>query len=97
VEEISVQNGKDRYTNTVNAGKLSPLESAVYVLRCIYEGKRKDEIVQQFDGDEQLVSLWLTFLKANDWLQENQYANGQLEVSEQGRQWLEKFEPRHSQ
>jgi hypothetical protein len=97
VEEISVQNGKDRYTKTVNAGKLSPLESAVYVLRCIYEGKRKDELVQRFDGDEQLVSLWLTFLKANDWLQENQYANGQLEVSEQGRQWLEKFELRHSQ
>jgi hypothetical protein len=94
---MSVQNGKDRYTNTVNTGKLSPLESAVYVLRCIYEGKRKDEIVQRFDGDEQLVSLWLTFLKTNDWLQENQYANGQLEVSEQGRQWLEKFELRHSQ
>ena len=58
-----MQKGKDRYSNTMNPRKLSPLQSAAYVLECIHEGKRKEEIVQRFEEDEQLVSLWLTFLK----------------------------------
>jgi hypothetical protein len=87
-----VQKGKDRNTNTQNPKKLSPLETAAYVLECIHEGKRKEEIVQRFDDDEQLVSLWLTFLKANDWLEEDHNSNSQLVVSEEGKQWIKKFE-----
>jgi hypothetical protein len=87
-----VQKGKDRNTNTLNPKKLSPLETAAYVLACIHEGKRKEEIVQRFDDDEQLVSLWLTFLKANDWLEEDHDSNSQLVVSEEGKQWIEEFE-----
>jgi len=87
-----VQKGKDRNTNTLKPKKLSPLETAAYVLECIHEGKRKEEIVQRFDNDEQLVSLWLTFLKANDWLEEDHDSNNQLVVSEEGKQWIKKFE-----
>jgi len=87
-----VEKGKDRNTNTLNPKKLSPLESAAYVLECIQEGKRKEEIVQRFDDDEQSVSLWLTFLKANDWLEGDHDSNSQLVVSEEGKQWIEKFE-----
>lgn len=61
-----MQKGEDRNTSTLNTKKLSPLKTAAYVLACIHEGKRKEEIVQRFDDDEQSVSLWLTFLKAND-------------------------------
>ena len=84
--------GKDRNTNTLNPKKLSPLETAAYVLECIVEGKRKEEIVQRFDDDEQLVSLWLTFLKANDWLEEDHNSSSQLLVTEEGKQWIEGFE-----
>ena len=87
-----MQKGKDKNTNTLNPKKLSPLETAAYVLACIHEGKGKEEIVQRFDDDEQLVSLWLTFLKANDWLEEDHDSNNQLVVSEEGKQWIEKFE-----
>ncbi|MDQ6864097.1 MAG: hypothetical protein M3044_09755 [Thermoproteota archaeon] len=87
-----MQKGKDRNTNTQNPKKLSPLETAAYVLECIHEGKRKEEIVQRFDDDEQLVSLWLTFLKANDWLEEDHDSNSQLVVSEEGKQWINRFE-----
>ena len=87
-----MQKGKDRNTNTLKPKKLSPLETAAYVLECIHEGKRKEEIVQRFDNDEQLVSLWLTFLKANDWLEEDHDSNNQLVVSEEGKQWIKKFE-----
>lgn len=87
-----MQKGKDRSSNTLNPKKLSPLESAAYVLECIHEGKRKEEIVQRFDDDGQLVSLWLTFLKANDWLEEDHDSNSQLVVSEEGKRWIEKFE-----
>ena len=68
------------------------METAAYVLACIHEGKRKEEIVQRFDDYEQSVSLWLTFLKANDWLEEDHDSNSQLVVSEEGKQWIEKFE-----
>ena len=87
-----MQKGKDRNTNTLNPKKLSPLETAAYVLECIHEGKRKEEIVERFDDDEQLVSLWLTFLKANDWLEEDHDSNSQLVVSVEGKQWIKKFE-----
>jgi len=86
-----VHKGKDRNTNTLNPKKLSPLETAAYVLECIDEGKRKEEIVQRFDDDEQLVSLWLTFLKANGWVEDHD-SNSQLVISEEGKQWIEKFE-----
>jgi hypothetical protein len=91
-----VQKSKDRNrnTNTLNPKKLSPLESAAYVLECIQEGERKAEIVQRFDDDEQLVSLWLTFLKANDWLEEDHDSISQLVVTEEGKEWIEKFETR---
>lgn len=89
-----MQKGKNRNrnTNTLNPKKLSPLESAAYVLECIQEGKRKEEIVRRFNDDEQLVSLWLTFLKANDWLEEDHNSGSQLLVTEEGKQWIERFE-----
>jgi predicted transcriptional regulator len=89
-----VQKGKDRNRNinTLNPKKLSPLGSAAYVLECIKEGKRKEEIVQRFNDDEQLVSLWLTFLKANDWLEEDHNSSSHLVVTEEGKQWIETFD-----
>ena len=89
-----MQKGKDRNrnTNTLNPKKLSPLESAAYVLECIQEGKPKEEIVRRFNDDEQLVSLWLTFLKANDWLEEDHNSSSQLLLTEEGKQWSEGFE-----
>ncbi|MDQ6864550.1 MAG: hypothetical protein M3044_12075 [Thermoproteota archaeon] len=89
-----MQKGKDRNrnNNTPNPKKLSPLESAAYVLECIQEGKQKEEIVQRFNDDEQLVSLWLTFLKANDWLEEDHNSSSQLVVTEEGKQWIERFD-----
>lgn len=80
-----------RNTNTLNPKNLSPMGSAAYVLECIHDGRREEEIAQRFDDDEQLVSLWLTFFKANDWLEDHD-SNSQLAVSEQRKRWIKKFE-----
>ena len=61
---------------------LSALEQALYVLKCISEGRSRKDVVEEFDGDEQLVSIWIGFLNEHGWLVEG---NNKLTVTEKGR------------
>ena len=42
----------------------------MYVLRSLDEGQDKEQVVhEEFDSDEQLVSIWIDIIKDNESLQ----------------------------
>jgi hypothetical protein len=45
------------------AHNLSRIEQAIYILRCTSDGGIWNDIVEEFDDDEQLVSIWINQLK----------------------------------
>ncbi|MGB8937051.1 MAG: hypothetical protein WCC17_18340 [Candidatus Nitrosopolaris sp.] len=45
------------------AHSLSRIKRAIYILRCITVGRTWNDIVKEFDDDEQLVSKWINYLK----------------------------------
>ena len=45
------------------AHSLSRIKQAIYILRCISVGRTWNDIVKEFDDDEQLVSMWINYLK----------------------------------
>ena len=53
---------------------------------CIDRGIPKKVIVASFDGDEQLVDIWMSFLLHNHWLEKDM--NGKLAMTEEARKWL---------
>jgi len=52
----------------VRAHNLSPLRQVSYILKCISEGITRNEIVKEFGGDEQLVSIWINYLIERNYL-----------------------------
>jgi len=48
---------------------LRGLHQAAYVMSCLCEGKSIAKIVQKFRGDEQLVTMWVNFLRHNRWVE----------------------------
>jgi hypothetical protein len=71
--------------------RLSELQSAMYILRCISEGKNEDQIVERFIGDEQLVKTWLAVL-SDIRLVERNFVN-ELVITREGQKYLERYNP----
>ena len=67
------------------AYSLSPLRQASYILKCISEGQAIEEIVEEFDGDQQLVSIWINYLI------ERHYLNTAAAVTNEGYAFLRNF------
>jgi hypothetical protein len=65
----------------------SHLRQASYILKRISEGRTRKEIVEDFDGDEQLVLIWINYLL------ERNYLNTVSVVTNQGYAFLSKFNP----
>jgi predicted transcriptional regulator len=40
----------------------------MFILDCLHESMPEDKIVEKFDGDAQIVKIWIDFLKDNRWL-----------------------------
>jgi hypothetical protein len=67
----------------------SGLKDAVYILKCISEGRAKSGILwNNLDGDLQLISIWISFLVNDGYLEENNLS--ELEVTDKGRGLLQK-------
>jgi hypothetical protein len=66
--------------------ELLGLKQAAYVSQCLVNGKSKKEITSAFEGDEQLVEMWLLFLKHNRWIQESW--NGNWSCTAKGQAWI---------
>jgi hypothetical protein len=71
--------------------RLSELQSALYILRCVSEGKNEDQIVERFFGDGQLVKTWLAVL-GDIRLVERNFVN-ELVITKEGRKYLERYNP----
>ncbi len=50
--------------------KLAGLKQADYIMHCLVEGRGKAQIVRALNGDDQLVTIWISFLKHNHWMVE---------------------------
>ncbi|MGH9976943.1 MAG: hypothetical protein ACRD8Z_14070 [Nitrososphaeraceae archaeon] len=71
--------------------RLSELQSALYILKCISEGKDEDQIVERFIGDGQLVKTWLSVL-SDIRLVERNFVN-ELVITKEGQKYLERYNP----
>jgi len=47
---------------------LRGLQQAFFILEHLCDGNLEDEIIGEFDGDSQLVTIWLSFLKHSHWV-----------------------------
>ena len=52
----------------IDPSSLRGLDQAFYILECLCDGEPNEEIQEKFDGDKQLVDMWLNFLKHNHWV-----------------------------
>ena len=77
---------KNSYNN-----RLSELQSALYILRCVSEGKNEDQIVERLVGDRQLVKTWLAVL-SDIHLVERNFVN-ELVITREGLNYLERYNP----
>jgi hypothetical protein len=84
--ENPTNNKKDIKKNYVD----SALGTALYILKSIDEGQSKKEIIQSLDNNEQLVSVWIQYLKTLSWLEEN--TQGNLRVLDDGKSRIQKYE-----
>lgn len=71
--------------------RLSELQSALYILKCVSEGKNEDQIVERFIGDGQLVKTWLGVL-GDIRLVERNFVD-ELVITKEGRKYLERYNP----
>ncbi len=71
--------------------RLSELQSALYILRCVSEGKNEDQIVERFIGDGQIVKTWLAVL-SDIRLVERNFVN-ELIITKEGLNYLERYNP----
>jgi predicted transcriptional regulator len=71
----------------VDAKLFSALTQAILILKCLSDGQNKHQIIYgKFNGDMQLVSTWIDFLKEMSWLKES--TAGQLEITKEGKTWI---------
>lgn len=68
----------------------SALGTAFHILRCIDEGQSTKEIIKSLDSNEQLVSVWIQYLKAINWLKED--TQGNLVASGDGKSRMQRYE-----
>ena len=70
----------------------------MYILKCISEGHAKSGILwNNFDGDLRLISMWISFLENDGYLEENNLS--ELAVTDKGKRLIQKHYiitgPRH--
>lgn len=71
--------------------RLSELQSALYILKCVSEGKNEDQIVERFIGDGQIVKTWLEVL-SDIRLVERNFVN-ELIITKEGLKYLKRYNP----
>ena len=85
-----IENPVDKKNDIKKSHMDSALGTALHILRCINEGQSRKEIIQSLDGNDQLVFVWIQYLKAISWLKED--AQGNLLASEDGKSRIRQYE-----
>jgi hypothetical protein len=52
------------------------------------KGQSKEQIVRTLEGDKQLVTMWISFLKHNKWMEE---ASGIWSTTLKGTKWSKRM------
>ena len=56
-------------TTVIDPLQLAGLKQATYVMKSLVKGYTEEEITKILGGDEQLVTMWILFLKHNHWIE----------------------------
>src|SRR5436189_6461345 len=82
-----------------NSHHVTGLTGASCILKCLSKGYSKNQIIhEKFEGDRQLVSAWIEFLKDKNWVVEKDVRekdhmdDTNLEVTKKGKMWMNRFE-----
>jgi predicted transcriptional regulator len=80
-----------------NNSRLTGLTAAAYILKWLSKGYTKDQIYAKFNGDIQLFSTWIDFLKVKKWIVQVKGEDdvSGLKVTKEGKTWLKRFESAH--
>jgi hypothetical protein len=86
-----VEGGKTRITKNSYIDNLSEMQSALFILKCLSEGKNEEYLIQRFDNDEQLVRIWMNLLTELKLLVIN--VVGEYVITNKGKDYLQKYNP----
>ncbi|MBV9668805.1 MAG: hypothetical protein JO327_11835 [Nitrososphaeraceae archaeon] len=90
--------------NNNNSHHVTGLTGAACILKCLSKGYSKNQIIhEKFEGDRQLVSVWIEFLKDKNWVVEKEVkgkkekdddvvVDTNLKVTKKGKMWMNRFE-----
>jgi predicted transcriptional regulator len=85
-----IEHRVDKKNNIKKSHMNSALGTALHILRCIDECQSRKEIIQSLDNNEQLVSVWIQYLKAISWLKED--TQGNLVATDDGKARIQRYE-----
>lgn len=71
-------------TLAIDPVKLAGLKQAAYVMQCLNKGQSTEQIAIALNGDEQLVTMWVSFLRHNHWVIEE---SGKWSITAKGENW----------
>ena len=77
---------------SIDTRKLSGLHAAIRILKCLSKGESKEQLVKEFDNDEQLVSMWISFLLHNRWMINDNPDKEHWVITDKGRDWIDKYD-----
>src|SRR5918912_3066823 len=86
-----VERGKTRITKNSYIDNLSEMQTALFILKCLSEGKNEEYLIQRFDNDEQLVRIWMNLLTELKLLMVN--VVGEYVITNKGKDYLQKYNP----
>lgn len=86
-----------------NSHHVTGLTGASCILKCLSKGYSKNQIIhEKFEGDRQLVSAWIEFLKDKNWVVQKEkeekekdddvMVDTNLKVTKKGKIWMNRFE-----
>lgn len=70
VKEVHILTLKNNTNHPEKIQRFSGLSAAIYISKCVSNGKPVKAIPQKFDNNEQMVSSWVGFLKYNRFIDE---------------------------
>ena len=80
----------DSFDNN-DPSKFTGLQLPAYILKCLAKGDSQKEIASRFPEDGELVALWVSFLRNNQWAQK---LDGKFSITAKGQAWIDKYDGR---
>lgn len=65
---MSVSDYRESTHSEIDPTTLRGLAQAAFILECLCKAETEENIIAKFRGDEQLVRMWVSFLRHNGWV-----------------------------